>query len=259
MKQVLPWLLLALLLWGWDRSGRGNWFRIGLEKPVVATQAVMSRMTRPVREWADWRQDSQSDAGRVAELEQRVKLLALDRAAYDQLVTENRRLTALMGADVGSVNLTAGLGAGLLFGGAGEAMVDAGTTQGLRGGEVVIDADGVLVGRIRLSRPYVSVIERPIDTGARLAVQISGTATQAVLTGRGGTAILEGVLQAETLTSGSVVVTSGSDGVYPPGLVVGVIKSVSQEAAAMTKQAVVESLASGEAVRIIIPADRSGE
>lgn len=185
---------------------------------------------------------------KIATLEQRLKNTSVDYAYLAELEAENKNLQTLLSqtpADIKAV----GVAASIIK--SDQAMVNKGSLDGIGEGQIVVDPSGVLVGRVRLVRPHVSLVERPVDSSARIAVKISRKPTAGILVGKGDKVILDGALQAESLEVGDVVVTSGSDGMYPPGLVVGTVAQIMHQPAEVTKQALVEILAStGSAVLV---------
>ena len=250
VKQAAPWLALAVLLVLLERQALAGPLRGGLEwqlfKVQQATGQIGGNLLKPLINWQNFGRMS----GRLADLEQRTKQLAVDYSRLAAVEAENERLKALLVQPGGNPSQVM-VAAGLLSGSRGT-MVDKGRREGVVEGAVVVDAQGVLVGRVRLLRERVSLLERPFEPASRMAVKLAGLNTTGVLTGKGETVVLEGVLQAELLRDGDVVVTSGADTLYPPEIVVGVVSQVLGEAADLTKGAAVELTAAGEAVRILI-------
>lgn len=101
-------------------------------------------------------------------------------------------------------------------------VLDKGQQHGLVAGQPVIDARGV-VGQITRVWPLTAEITLLTDRSATLPVEIQRTGQRAIAFGGGN----EGLLELRFLATSSdirkddLLVTSGLDGVYPPGLPVG--------------------------------------
>lgn len=113
--------------------------------------------------------------------------------------------------------------------------INRGTVNGISEGAPVITPDGV-VGTVTEAGPTYSVVTTVLDKSSVVGVKVSRT---------GGTGLVEGddelvgelkcrlsFLDRNTpVTVGDVVETSGSGGVYPPGLVLGTVVNVSANSA----------------------------
>jgi len=106
-------------------------------------------------------------------------------------------------------------------------LVNAGEREGVKKGNVVVTGDG-LVGRVVTVGDRSSRILLITDLNSRIPVEIESSREQAVLAGD-NTDLPEIVHLADhvTVAVGDRVITSGSAGVFPPGLPVGIVTSVS--------------------------------
>jgi rod shape-determining protein MreC len=108
--------------------------------------------------------------------------------------------------------------------------IDKGTLDGLRADMAVISPEGV-VGRIIAPTARASKVQLLIDRSAGAGVMLERSRVQGVATGV-GTEELEFGIQLEYLPGsadvkpGDRVVTSGTDGIYPKGFLIGEIESV---------------------------------
>jgi rod shape-determining protein MreC len=116
--------------------------------------------------------------------------------------------------------------------------IDKGTQDGLRQDMAVIAPAGV-VGRIIMPSRRASKVQLLIDRDAGAGVMIERSRANGVISGSGATdelAFRAGLIDLEYVPStadvkvGDRVVTSGVDGIYPKGFVVGEIQSVEREA-----------------------------
>lgn len=108
--------------------------------------------------------------------------------------------------------------------------IDKGAEDGLRADMAVISPEGV-VGRIIAPTARASKVQLLIDRSAAAGVMVERSRVQGIATGI-GTEELEFGIQLEYLPGsadvkvGDRVVTSGTDGIYPKGFLVGEIESV---------------------------------
>jgi rod shape-determining protein MreC len=112
--------------------------------------------------------------------------------------------------------------------------IDRGEGEGVRRGQAVVTADGV-VGQVLRSTASASDVLVVVDPNSRLGGRIQRTRARVGVSGAGDDQALklEYLLRSEDLEEGDLVVTSGTDGVYPPGLVVGRVTGVQRQASGM--------------------------
>ena len=103
-------------------------------------------------------------------------------------------------------------------------VLDAGTTHGVKPGEAVVDASG-MIGRIYLAGNHTSWVILLTDLNSRIPVSIAsgnGRSLQAIMTGdNSAMPLLDTLSQIVTLHEGDQVVSSGDGGLLPPGLAIG--------------------------------------
>ena len=104
--------------------------------------------------------------------------------------------------------------------------IDKGTNDGLATDMAVISPAGV-VGRVILPSRRASKVQLLIDRNAAAGALIERTRVQGVVEGFGdGSLRLEYVPGSSDVKPGDLVVTSGIDGIYPKGFVIGTIEQV---------------------------------
>ena len=104
--------------------------------------------------------------------------------------------------------------------------IDKGTGQGLKTDMAVISPAGV-VGRVILPSGRAAKVQLLIDRNAAAGALIERTRVQGVVEGFGdGSLRMEYVPGTADVKPGDLVVTSGIDGIYPKGFVIGTIESV---------------------------------
>ena len=105
-------------------------------------------------------------------------------------------------------------------------LLNTGTNQGVQKGQPVMTGDG-LVGRVIAVGDRSSRVLLITDLNSRIPVEMENTREQAVLAGD-NTRLPRIIHLADkvTVTVGERIITSGHAGVFPPGLPVGVVTSV---------------------------------
>ena len=106
-------------------------------------------------------------------------------------------------------------------------MLDKGNQSGIQPGQVVVDDAGI-VGQVTRSYPWVSEVTLITDKDHSVPVQVVRNGLRSVVSGTGKDATLELRYMAGNtdLQEGDSLVTSGIDGVYPPGLPVAVVSKI---------------------------------
>ena len=108
--------------------------------------------------------------------------------------------------------------------------IDKGTGDGLRTDMAVVSPAGV-VGRIILPSGRASKVQLLIDRNAAAGALIERTRVQGVVEGIGdGSLSMQYVPGTADVRPGDLVVTSGIDGIYPKGFVIGTIDHVDRGA-----------------------------
>lgn len=110
-------------------------------------------------------------------------------------------------------------------------VVDRGSQHGVRAGQPVVDNRG-LVGQVTRAYPWLAEVTLVTDKGQFVPVQNVRNGLRAVLSGTGSDGALELrfiPLNAD-FQNGDELVTSGIDGVYPPGLPVARVTNVERSA-----------------------------
>jgi rod shape-determining protein MreC len=104
--------------------------------------------------------------------------------------------------------------------------IDKGTSEGL-GPDMAVIAPAGVVGRIILPTGRASKVQLLIDRNAAAGAIIERTRAQGVAIGSGAEQMrMDYVSGSADVKAGDTVVTSGIDGIYPKGFVIGQIESV---------------------------------
>jgi rod shape-determining protein MreC len=154
--------------------------------------------------------------------------------------------------------------AGVIAGGASPdfrtVTIDKGTADGLRPDLAVIAPAGV-VGRIITPTARAAKVQLLIDRNAAAGALVERSRAQGVVEGTGGDLRMNYVTGAADVQVGDVVVTSGIDGIYPKGFVLGQIESVERGAgvysAIVLRPAV--DFSSLETVLVVLPSPAAAD
>ncbi|MEY4018682.1 MAG: putative cell shape-determining protein [Pseudomonadota bacterium] len=176
-------------------------------------------------------QDAQADAKDV-----RQKLLqqAQRAAQVEQLTLENQQLRALL--DLHERLNTVGFVAEVLYDAADpytrKIIINKGMTNGVKPSAPVMDEHGIL-GQVTRVLPLVSEVTLVTDREHSIPVLNTRTGARGVAYGEsGGAPLMELRFMATNadIEVGDQLTTSGVDGVYPPGIPVGIVTKVERRA-----------------------------
>ena len=170
----------------------------------------------------------------VHRLRSRVDQLELERQQWQQAGAENQRLERLLGFAAGSP-ARAFVGARVVAvhldaGGLQLVTLDQGAAAGLRRMMPVVTADGV-VGRINAVTAGTADVLLLVDRNSAIASRVERSRARATVRGMGGMSLcrLDYALRADDLIEGDLLVTSGTDGVFPSGLPVGKVTKLRRQ------------------------------
>ena len=111
-------------------------------------------------------------------------------------------------------------------------IVDKGTSHGVTLGQAAIDEIGV-IGQVTRAYPFSSEITLLTDKDQAIPVEIVRNGMRAIAFGQGASGTLELAFMSMNadVKPGDVLVTSGIDGTYPPGLPVALVSKIDHSAA----------------------------
>src|SRR5581483_6891849 len=113
--------------------------------------------------------------------------------------------------------------------------VDKGSLAGVKTDMAVIAPSGV-VGRVVVTSPRSAKVQLLVDRNAAAGALIERSRAQGVVVGsEDGRLLLEYMSEVSDVAVGDDVVTSGIDGIYPKGFVIGKVESVEKSGAAYKK------------------------
>ena len=110
--------------------------------------------------------------------------------------------------------------------------LDKGAQANVLAGQVVMDDSGV-VGQVTRTYPWLSEVTLVTDKDHAVPVQVLRSGLRAVVFGSGDTSklALRYMPTSADIQEGDVLVTSGIDGTYPPGLPVAKVSSIERDPA----------------------------
>jgi len=104
--------------------------------------------------------------------------------------------------------------------------IDRGTADGVRTDMAVVSPQGA-VGRVVMPAGRASKVQLLVDRNAAAAVMLEASRDQGIVVGTGETLLrLEYLSTSARIAKGDRLVTSGIDGIYPAGFLVGTIEEV---------------------------------
>jgi len=185
----------------------------------------------------------------------RLALQAEKAARAERLESENKRLRSLL--ELRPTLQVQSIAADVLYEAADpfsrKLFIDRGTTQGVVLGAPVIGPDGVL-GQVTRVFPLSAQVTLLIDKDAAIPVLNSRTlARSAAFGGAGGDAMELRYMAANAdVQVGDELMTSGVDGVYPPGLSVARVAAVERRAESGFARILLTPSASADGVRQVL-------
>ena len=237
--------------------------RLNLTQPL---RAVLATVLHPIEQALRFPAHAYSrasdywagmDRALSAEAQARVQLAhQSDRAAQlERLTAENERLRALLGLRPGLQ--TRSRPAEVLFEAADpfsrRVVVDIGSNRGVALGSPVINEDGVL-GQVTRVYPLSSEVTLLSDKDAAIPVLNARSRQRGVAFGSPATGGLEMRFMAGSadIQEGDALVTSGLDGVYPPGLPVARVVRVDRRAESGFARIELEAITALDGVRHVL-------
>lgn len=243
---------------------------LGFDPLSAALEALATPFRAASSAVAGWTQNQYDKAFRYEELaaanealRQRVAELERDAIAGQDAVRENERLKALLGLAEARPELqyqSAQVVRRSASNWSSTLTISQGTLGGVAVNDCVIDQYGYFIGVVTEAGLNSCVVTTILDPDLELGGRIARTDEAAILEGD-FTLMLEGLLRLSflpeeaRLVTGDQVTTSGLGGVYPPGLVVGSVRTLCVEEDGVSRYAQVKpaaDIAGTEYVYVIV-------
>jgi rod shape-determining protein MreC len=123
-------------------------------------------------------------------------------------------------------------------------IINKGTKDGIENGLVLLDSEGVVIGKIIEARGSISRACLVVDKKCKFAAAIQNEdRTSGVVEGELGLTIkMDLIPQTENLEKGDIIVTSGLENNIPRGLVIGRVTELIKENNSLWQKAIIEPL-----------------
>jgi rod shape-determining protein MreC len=161
-------------------------------------------------------------------LKAQIERMSLEQVRISQDADQARRLQALLAFKEQFISQTM---AAQVIGSSGSEQsrslyIDKGENNGIKPDMAVITADGI-VGKVLHAYPSTSLVLLINDQSSGVGAILEKSRLQGILKGTSaGEVVLEKVMSDETVPAGEMVLTSGGDGIFPKGLLVGRVTKV---------------------------------
>jgi rod shape-determining protein MreC len=131
--------------------------------------------------------------------------------------------------------------------------IDAGSSDGVREGMIVVTEGRSLVGTVTKTFDGYSWVTLITDPKSAVSAMVQESRAEGVVAGNyGGSLNMEFVGQGAIVKNGDFVITSGTGGGYPPGIVIGRVSGVTKEAQDLFQTVNVDHLASLEKLEQVL-------
>ncbi len=121
-------------------------------------------------------------------------------------------------------------------------IIDAGASDGLAAGMTVLAGGGNIVGQIILTGERTSQVRAIFDMGTKISSVTQISRVAGLTRGLGSDLILDLVPKSQDLRIDETIISSGQDGIWPKGLVVGKIAAIDPDQNQIFKIAHLKSL-----------------
>ncbi len=167
---------------------------------------------------------------KIESIEKEIDLLTERLAEYENIKRENILLKELLGLrEVQKKTVTfAGVIRRGLARWSNAIVIDKGESDGIKKDMTVITPRG-LVGKILVANKDFSEVLLLDDSNFRVAVRFLGTRTEGIATGTGHGVVIKYVPKDAEVIKDDWVITSGLDGIFPEGILVGYVSGIKEK------------------------------
>ena len=191
-------------------------------------RSLGAAITAPVRGLGNIFSNLTADQATLSELQDEVDELRARNAELEEDASSAQRLQDLL--DLRDTNDLQSVAARIISGStdswSSTVTLDKGSSSGLSAGMPVTTSSGV-IGQIVSCSATTSTVRLLSDESSSISAMVQSSRAQGMLTGSAsGEVRLEMVSTSQEVTTGDVIVTSGLGGVFPKGLPIGEVVSV---------------------------------
>jgi len=228
---ILLCLLSFILMTVYSREGDAGPLhkaKAAVEVVTMPLKTIGSIVSSPFRALGNYLDNSAVDAATVQELRDQVNELRSQLTLMEEYRQENERLLALLDLK-DAYNLDA-VGARVISASPDSwhriITINKGSAAGIEIGMPVLNANG-LIGQVESVSLFSSTVRLITDADSGVSVYLQNNRAEGILSGS-----IDGVLYLEYITLdipvniGDTVITSGTGGVFPKGIQIGVVSSV---------------------------------
>lgn len=122
-------------------------------------------------------------------------------------------------------------------------LIDKGINDGVATGMVVISEGEIIVGRIADASYNTSKVQTILDTQSRIAAITATSRISGLVRGLGSDVIFDLIVKNKKPEIGELVISSGTDGIWPRGFIIGKVKEVKSQDNQVFNTADIELLA----------------
>jgi rod shape-determining protein MreC len=242
-------LVVAIGLITLDHRGFGPVGRLNTASSAIfgPVERVTADITRPITGFFEAVVGAPAARRKIQALEQEDQRLRAEVSAAQLSKADAAQLNRLLQVGGrGGYRLVAAHVIGIGQGYEDTVTIDAGTQDGIRADQTVLNGAG-LVGRVIAAGPNASTVLLATDASSAVGCRLEGSQEIGVVRGTGKSLSAQGGLQVELLDANAVlqpgqrIVTLGSVGGHPyvPGVPIGVVTQVESTPGALTRMAIV--------------------
>ena len=194
-----------------------------------------SQLQRPFDRASEVMRNAAAESQTLSELEDKNKELTQRLAEFNEYKLENARLEKLL--SLTSAYGSSGIGARVIAPDTSDwsdaITIDKGSRDGVEMDMPVVDGSGV-VGQVMSVSATTSEVRLLTDPESKASAILQGSRATGVLSGSlDGSMHLEYISTSYSVSVGELVVTSGLGGVYPKGLLLGVVANVAESTSSL--------------------------
>lgn len=209
-----------------------------------------ARLARQADSFMSTQSTLQSENARLREENLRQSALLSRHATVSRELTELKQLLGLNQHQISVVSAAEVLNTGNdPF--AYRLIIGSSSGTEFKAGQPVLDSGGLL-GLVTKVQPLGTEVTLAINKGQTIPVMIERTGERTILYGYGGGVEVRYLPQYADVKQGDILVTSGIDGVYPPGLPVARITTVERNAGAQFVRMACQPLAGMQRARYVL-------
>lgn len=211
-------ILISIILLSYQSRGNGHIPKINPSQLI--SPLVYLRDT--IDDFFNLREENEA-------LKKKIYNALLEQSSYQELISENRRLKSLLGLkeyrkDIATYAKIVSRGSNRFF---KTVWIDKGSKDGISQGMAVVGINGLL-GKVLTTTAGSSEVILITDPNFSVSTRIERTRVEGIVSGAVNRCVLKYIPLEEEVLVGDRLITSGLDGVFPEGIPVGVVSSVTK-------------------------------